>query len=159
MVVPNEELFADVTRLLGEGRKVTINCKGLSMLPVIRCGRDQVVLEKKEGYAVGDIVLFSLGNRYILHRIIDLQGERMTARGDGNWRGTETCPVGNIHGKAVEIVRGGRRRRNPDSRSARLFVKVWDFFLPVRRWILALYRRLPWNLWIRKYNVNESVKY
>ena len=159
MVVPNAELFADVIRLLGEGRRVTINCKGLSMLPVIRGGRDQVVLEKEEVYGVGDIVLFSVGDRYILHRIIALDGDKVTARGDGNWRGTETCRTGDIHGKAVEIVRGGRRRRNPDSRCAKLFIKVWDFFLPVRRWLLALYHRLPWNLWIRRMNVNESVNY
>ena len=152
-VVPNVEMFPDVTRLLEEGKRVTIPCKGLSMLPVIRGCRDHVVLERKDGYAVGDIVLFSIGEKYILHRIIAVEGDKVTTRGDGNYRGTETFSAGDIHGKAVEILRGGRRKRNPDSIGAKLFLKVWDSLLPVRRWILAIYRRLPWNRWIRNVNL------
>lgn len=156
MVVPNGELFADVTRLLEAGHRVTINCKGVSMLPVIRGGRDQVVLEKKEEYGAGDIVLFSIGDRYILHRIVSTDGRVAVTRGDGNFRGTEACRVQDIHGKAVEILRAGRRRKDPDSFCAKAFLKVWDFLLPVRRWILAVYRRLPWNRWIIE--ANKDVK-
>ena len=45
---------------------------------------------------------------------------------------------------------------DPDSFCAKAFLKVWDFLLPVRRWILAVYRRLPWNRWIIE--ANKDVK-
>ena len=148
IVVPNEELFADVTRLLDAGHRVTINCKGMSMLPVIRGGRDQVVLEKRDAYSAGDIVLFSIAGKYILHRIVSTDGKVVVTMGDGNIRGTESCRVGDIHGKVVRILRAGRRSKDPDSFGAKGFLKVWTFLLPVRRWILAVYRRLPWNRWL-----------
>ena len=160
IVVPNAELFANVTRLLGEGKSVTITCKGVSMLPLIRGGRDLVVVEKKEAYRPGDIVLFSIKGNYILHRIVAMDADCVTARGDGNWRGTERFTPADIHGKVVGIRRISRKGKerfiDPDSGSVKRFVKFWDFLFPVRRWILAVYRRLPWNRWLTVVNRNVN---
>ena len=71
LVIDNDELFGRVVELLQEGREVTIPSKGFSMLPFIRGERDLVVLERADEIKPGDIVLFRLDGRYILHRVMD----------------------------------------------------------------------------------------
>ena len=77
-VVANEILLEDAAALMEEGREVTLRPLGSSMLPFIREDVDRVVLRKKDSYAVGDIVLAHFGGRYILHRIVALDGDAVT---------------------------------------------------------------------------------
>ena len=126
LVIDNDELFGRVVELLQEGREVTIPSKGFSMLPFIRGERDLVVLERADEIKPGDIVLFRLDGRYILHRVMDADGALVETMGDG------------------------KRRVDPNGRWQRFWVGAWWGLLPVRRWLLAIYRRLPWNGWLRE---------
>ncbi|MGN1046702.1 MAG: S24/S26 family peptidase [Candidatus Cryptobacteroides sp.] len=141
--VPNNELLPQVGALLGEGMEVTMSVKGYSMLPFIVGGRDSVVLKSLGGRApeLLDIVLARTSTgQYVVHRVIWVEGGGVTLMGDGNVRGTETCTVPDILGKVVGIDYGGRRY-DPDTRFMRLCARVWIYLKPVRRYILAVWKR------------------
>ena len=143
LVVANDEFFGRVVEMLRQGQKVTIPVKGYSMLPFIKGEKDLVELEQADEYVPGDIVLFNVGGRYVLHRIVSIDSGIAWIRGDGVSKGHEECPVENIFGRAVKII---KKRRSVDPRSPEELRKsrMWDKLLPVRRWILAFYRRMPW---------------
>ncbi len=134
--MPNEVLLGAVEQMLDEGREVVITPKGNSMLPFIRGDRDSVRLQKKDSLEIGDIVLVNLGNRYILHRIIAIDGDNVTLMGDGNVKGTEACRRESVCGTVTGIQRDGKMR-NPGKG------RLWGRLLPVRRYLLAIRRRLP----------------
>lgn len=134
-VLPNEVLLEEAGQLLDEGREVVFTPLGSSMLPFIRGGKDSVTLRKKDTAEVGDIVLVRLPGRYVLHRIIALDGEKVTLMGDGNLVGTEACTRADIMGTVMLIQRGKRSVVPGDGR-------FWRVLKPFRRYILGIYRRL-----------------
>ena len=146
----NDVFFEPVLKMLRAGQKVTIPVKGYSMLPFIRGELDLVELEAAPQYVPGDIVLFSYGGRYVMHRIQSVEGGVAHIMGDGVYRGMEHPPVGDIHGRAVKILRGGVKEIDPRSPKELRKAATWKKFLPVRRYLIAIYRRLPWNWKINK---------
>ena len=134
-VLPNEVLLEEAGKLLDEGRDVTFTPLGSSMLPFIRGGKDSVTLRKMPSAQVGDIVLVRLPGRYVLHRIIALEGEKVTLMGDGNLVGTENCTTADIMG-TVTAIQKGKRSVTPGKG------RFWRALKPFRRYILAIYRRL-----------------
>ena len=135
--VSNEILLEDAARLMEEGREVTFRPLGTSMLPFIRGGRDSVHLRKMDEVAVGDIILIRLpGPRYVLHRLIAIEGENLTLMGDGNISGTEHCTKADVLGTVTAIERGKRLVKPGDG--------LWWRRLPrfFRRYFLAIYRRI-----------------
>jgi signal peptidase I len=159
MVIDNDTFFADVLQVLDQGRRVTIPVKGFSMLPFIRGSKDLVVLEKADGSVkADDIVLFHLGpkdgGRYVMHRVLAVDGDQVDIMGDGVPYNHEHVLRNQILAKAVEIIRNGKRSVDPYSPRQLRLVHFWQRLRPVRRYILFIYRHLPWNRsWIKE-NVN-----
>ena len=135
-VIPNDILLGEVAAVLSEGREAVITPSGNSMLPFIRGGRDRVVLRRMDDVAVGDIVLMHAGGRYVLHRVIARDGDTITLMGDGNLRGTESCTTGDVVGTVTEIIRPDGHRHVPGKN------RLWRSLRPVRRYLLAIYKRL-----------------
>ena len=156
IVVENEVFFTYVREMLDTGRRVTIPVKGYSMLPFIRGEKDLVVLEKAGGdLSEGDIVLFYVGEephgRYILHRILSIDGNRVEIMGDGVVGSRERVTRERIYAKVVSILRNGKREVDPESLRERRKARLWRKLLPVRRYLLFAYRHLPWNRkWLKK---------
>lgn len=129
--IENEVLFPLVKQLLLEGRDATLTPQGNSMQPFIRGGVDTVVLRKMPDVREGDIVLFCLPEeKFILHRLIRVEGEELTFMGDGNLRGEEHCTKADVLGTVV-LIRSPKGRHKPTHRWWRL----WQWLLPVR-WLL-----------------------
>lgn len=142
LTVANEELLPEVVKLLSEGNSVTIKAKGNSMLPFIVGDRDSVVLQKKDTYAIGDIVLAEIAPKlFVLHRIIKIEADKIILMGDGNLSGTEECRKENIHGRATSVIHNGKQV-DCNSRSQQRKVRIWAKLLPVRHYLLAIYRRI-----------------
>lgn len=131
LVLPNEALLEEAARLLDEGRDVSLTPRGSSMHPFIRDGKDEVTLRKASAVTPGDIALVRLKGRYVLHRVIQADDRKVVLMGDGNLSGTETCPPADVLGTVVAIngKAPGRGR-------------FWRFIKPLRRYILAIYRRI-----------------
>ena len=134
---PNEVLLGEVDRMLAAGRDVVLVTRGRSMLPFIRGGVDKVLLRKspESQLKVGDIVLAHIEGRYVMHRIIALDGERMTLMGDGNLQGKEEGVRSEAVGKVVEIITPTGRHRKPTSG------RLWRRLLPIRKYLLKIYRK------------------
>ena len=142
IVVPNEALVREIVSLVEEGREVNFTPKGMSMLPFIRGDRDSVLLGRPLDLRVGDIVLARhSGGSCVLHRIAGMDGDKVVLMGDGNIAGREYCSRSDVMAKAVGILRNGKRV-DCTSSSHRFLSWIWKIMLPVRRYLLAIYRRI-----------------
>ncbi|MDY5319605.1 MAG: S24/S26 family peptidase [Candidatus Egerieousia sp.] len=133
--IPNNILIPQVEELIKRDKEVIIRAKGNSMLPYIKDGKDSVVLAQPKDLAVGDIVLARVQERFVMHRIISINGNSCTMMGDGNIRGTEVFCREEAIGKVIWIVKPDGRRVAPGK------ARLWRGLLPIRRYLLALYRR------------------
>ena len=153
LVVHNDEFFAQVLARLDEGLTATIPVKGYSMLPFIRGSKDLVVLEKANGeIGKDDIVLFRMNGRYIMHRVLKKEADgRYDIQGDGVWLGHEHPSREQILAKVISIVRAGKRPQDPYTKRQLRLVHAWQSLGRLRRYILFIYRHLPWNRhWIKE---------
>lgn len=83
--IPNEVFFDYVVSQLREGHTVSIPLTGTSMSPLLREGRDNLVLAPLPPDAPlrrYDVVLFRYRGGYLLHRIVRIEGDTVTTRGD-----------------------------------------------------------------------------
>ena len=80
--------------------------------------------------------------RYALHRIIKIDGDTITMRGDGNplWM-TEQFTADKIVGTASAFIRKGKYV-GTDSRTWRYYSAIWHVARPARRLLLIIYRRI-----------------
>lgn len=129
-IIPNDILLAEVGTLLEEGRDVKLTPLGNSMLPFIVGGKDSVTLRKLPEIKIGDIVLAHLADtRYVLHRVVAIDGDRLTLMGDGNLVGTEPCKKSDILGTIITI-NGHKPAKGV----------IWGRLKPARRYLLVFYR-------------------
>ena len=139
--VPNNDAIAAVADLIKEGRNVVLPVKGNSMLPFIIGGKESVELIPPPKAQVGDVILAWVdGTHYVVHLVISVSANGdITLMGDGNIRGFEHCRQEDIVGKAINVVAANGKKRPLPNDS--LSWKLWNMLRPVRRWILAVYRR------------------
>ena len=138
----DNEIIEEACRLVREGVNVTLPVKGLSMQPFIIGGKESVILHAPGLIDVGDVVLAWVdGNRYVVHRIITLDYDRVTLMGDGNLT-TEHCALGDIKARVTHVVSADNKKRDLYSRWRVRAAKLWYWLRPIRRYLLAIYRRL-----------------
>lgn len=145
ITVENHAFMQEITRQFREkGRKsVTFVVYGVSMHPFLDSGRDKVVLAPPMPPRKGQVVLAEITpRRYALHRIIEIKGNEITMRGDGNplWM-TETFTDDKLVGTAIGFIRKGHHV-STDSRLWRTYSALWHITRPVRRYLLSFYRRI-----------------
>ena len=140
--ISDNEIIRNAIALVNEGMRVTFPVKGYSMLPFIIGSRESVDLVKPENLQVGHVVLAWVeGCRYVIHRIISIEGELVTLMGDGNVAGVEHCKLDEVAALAVNVVTPAGKHHNLYAPWRVKASRLWWKLLPVRRWILAIYRR------------------
>ena len=141
--IENHKFLPEVIKLLNEGHTVTLQLRGFSMRPFLEDNRDKALLAKAKDIQVGDAVLAETAPKhYVLHRIIKIQGETVTLRGDGNL-GTEECHVNDVHGYVIGFYRKGRTKLDKTNGFKwRTYSHIWMALYPIRRYLLAAYRRI-----------------
>ncbi|MBR4779034.1 MAG: S24/S26 family peptidase [Bacteroidaceae bacterium] len=143
--LPNDLFLKGIGELLQEGHTATLRVRGNSMRPFLEDRRDSIVLTSVTHIEVGDAVLAEIApGKYVFHRIIAIDGDIVTLMGDGNVRGTEHCTKADVKANALAVVRKGKEYRTDGRRWIR-YSKAWMRLTPVRRWLLAIHRRLPKN--------------
>ncbi len=142
-MISDHEILEEATRLAKEGLSVTLPVKGNSMLPFIIGGKESVILQKPDHPKVGDVVLAWVENcRYVVHRIIKIDGHGVVLMGDGNIIGTEHCKIDDICAIATHVVSADGKRHDLYSKWRMRATRLWWYLRPIRRYILAIYRRL-----------------
>ena len=129
--ISNRELFSIVRDTLLEGKSVRISVNGESMLPFFRSGSTITLRPvKKEDIRKYNVVMADAGHAFVVHRIIEVGDDMVTLLGDGNYIGTERVSPDKIYGvvdcSALHIF----------------FAKIWLWLRPVRRYPLAIFRRV-----------------
>ena len=139
----DNEIIEEAIRLVRDGVDVTLPVNGNSMLPFIIGGKESVILHAPGVIDVGDVVLAWVdGCRYVVHRIIRIDGDRVTLMGDGNLVGTEHCLIDDVKARVTHVVDAKERTHYIYNKGRRRAAKVWYWLRPVRRYLLAIYRRL-----------------
>ena len=139
----DNEIIEEAIRLVREGVNVTLPVNGNSMLPFIIGGKESVILHKPVLIDVGDVVLAWVdGCRYVVHRIIRIDGDRITLMGDGNILITEHCALGDIKARVTHVVDAKDKTHYLYNRWRKSAAKVWYWLRPIRRYLLAIYRRV-----------------
>ena len=139
----NAILLPEIVKMLNEGHTVTLRLKGFSMRPFLEDGRDKALLTKPTNPKVGDPVLAEIAPKhFVLHRIIEIKGDDVTLRGDGNL-GTESCKLKDVQGAVIGFYRKGRETLDrTDGRKWRVYSWLWTRLYPIRRYLLAFDRRI-----------------
>ena len=128
---------------MDEGISVTLPVNGYSMLPFIIGGKESVVLQKPDKLKVGDIVLaWADSCRYVVHRIILFDGSNVILMGDGNLVGTERCTVQDVKAVATHVVGADEQMHYLYTPWRRRAARLWWRLRPIRRYLLAILRRL-----------------
>ena len=137
-------IIQEAVRLVRDGVSVTFPVKGRSMIPFIFGGRESVILQMPENLKRGHVVLAQVGpDTYVVHRIIKIDPDsgRITLMGDGNIRGTESCPTDKVLAIATHVVDEKGQHRPLYSRARIIKARIWYLTRPLRRYILAILRR------------------
>lgn len=143
-VIQNKLFFQEITNRIAEGERVRMRAKGNSMLPFIRDGKDEVVLEKpnKQSFQKGRLLLVQLADkRYVLHRVEKIENNTIILRGDGNLSILETCTVDDVIAEAIAVMRGGKEIE-VGSFKWKLYRYLWPGNHFLRRVGLGVYRRV-----------------
>ena len=139
----HDYIIEEAIRLVNEGVCVTLPVDGRSMLPFIIGGRESVILQKPRQPKIGDVVLAWVeGCRYVVHRIIRVDGENVTLMGDGNLAGTEHCTTGDLKAIATHVVSRDGKRHDLYCPWRQRASRLWWHLRPIRRYLLAIYRLL-----------------
>ena len=116
---------------------------GVSMLPLLRSGKDKVtIISRKEPLKCGDIVLFrgvSSHAKYVLHRVYKIKRDRVLTYGDGNRYPDYWMPLSNILGVVIQIERGAMIIK-PQKGYWRLVGNMWMFMHPLRPFLMLVLR-------------------
>lgn len=130
--------------LSDEGRLIALN-KGRSMMPLLREGRDVMVIERKDGRCKKyDAVLYKRGEKYILHRVIKVRENDYVIVGDNCRRLEYGITDSDILGVLVAVLRDGKREFGMDCRQSRIYAHLWCDLYPLRAAILFCRDAVCW---------------
>lgn len=105
--IPNDVFFHWVESEIKEGRAVHFRLKGDSMFPLLRNNKDEVILQScsHDDLRPMDVLLFRYRDKYLLHRLIRRDGDKLLLQGDGSYVAQEECTTADVIGKVVSVVK------------------------------------------------------
>lgn len=104
------DVFPQMKEILEGGGSVTLNPKGISMLPLLRQGRDGVVLKKTQKPPRRyDIAFYTRPDgQFVLHRIVGRRKNGYVLRGDNQVENEYGVKPDQIVAVVTHICRDGR---------------------------------------------------
>lgn len=161
----NFDLLPEIVKLVGNGRTVTLVLRGKSMRPFLEDGRDRGLLTEVNNPKVGDPILAEIApGKFVLHRIIKIDGDNVTLLGDGNLI-PEHCRTKDFRASIKGFYRKNRKTLDPvDGWKWKTYSFFWMHLRPIRRWLLAFHRRIwlkvfpPTVYKCTNFNNNENKK-
>ena len=144
ITIDKDTMYQEISRLIAEGKTVSITVKGYSMNPFLMHLRDQITLGP---WTDGDIrrgtvaLVRDVRGNVLIHRIIRRDGNIIILEGDGNIGLQEKATLDGIAGIMHSIT---RKNRTYSSKSFiwRAYSWIWMSLRPVRLYPLALWRKL-----------------
>ena len=138
---------------LEQNETLTYTNVGVSMLPLLRQGKDMFTVQRKgpERCRAGDVVLYRRPpDRYVLHRVIEVRPEDYVILGDNCITKETGIRDEDILGVMTGYVRDGKIHSITEP-GYRLYSAVWMHTISLRvtlkRCKAALARRVKWTLY------------
>lgn len=137
-----EQLLPLIRERLAAGEAVSFMPRGTSMLPMLRQGRDAVVLSPlPETLRKYDLPLYRRENgQFVLHRIVKV-GDTYTCIGDNQFRQEPGVRREQMIGLVTAFRRDGKEY-SVNSPRYRWYCRFWHFSRPLRRVLYWLRRRM-----------------
>ena len=115
-----------------QGRVISTNV-GVSMLPLLREGKDLFFIEKKGAgrCRVGDVVLYRRKRQYVLHRVIEVRPEDYVILGDNCYvkeYGIKDCDILAV---MTSFIRNGREH-SVNELAYKIYSFTWLKLAPIR---------------------------
>ena len=144
ITINKEQMFEEISRLIAEGKTVSLTAKGYSMNPFLFHMRDQITLGPWTDSDIrrGTVAFVrDIRGNILIHRIIKREGNIITLEGDGNIGQTEKATLGGIAGIMHSVT---RKNRIYTSKSLvwRTYSWIWMALRPLRLYPLVLWRKL-----------------
>lgn len=106
---------------------------GVSMYPMLRDRRDTIIISPVKGRLKKyDVPLYRRGEKYVLHRIVEVTDDGYVICGDNCIRRESDITDREIIGVLTGFYRGDREI-SMDSAGYRAYVRVWCALYPVRK--------------------------
>jgi signal peptidase I len=121
-IIDNDTFFKVVKAELGSKKNVSFTVKGTSMWPFYKDGKTIVFVVLPERLKKYDVVLANYQGKVILHRIIKIQNNTYTLRGDATYR-KEVVDVKDIFAKVT--IHQNQKKVSIHSKKYRLSVFLW----------------------------------
>lgn len=149
--VPMAELMKVIRLQLETAGRANLAVTGCSMLPMLRQGRDIVILEPvANSLQAGDVALYQReDSSYVLHRVITVAKNGYVFCGD-NQAEQEQVDHRQLVARVTGYIRNGKEH---DLKSAgyRLYCWAWVRLFCLRKYYIAIRRRLG-RLRVRLFN-------
>lgn len=112
----------------------TYRNKGVSMLPMLKEGRDLFTVAKKQGRCQKyDVVLYRRPpDQYVLHRVVKVCENGYVILGDNCLNKEYNIPEDAVIGVLTSFVRKGKEY-SVHHKGYRIYTVVWYYLFPVRR--------------------------
>ena len=146
--IPNDIFFTWIESDILDGKSVQFMVKGNSMIPLLRNGRDKVMLSpcRKDELKPMDVILFKYREKYVLHRIIKREGKHLYIQGDGAFVAKEECSLDDVVGKVEAIIRPSGKMISVNSWKWRFPSVLWRKVGGVyRTYLLKFFYRIMGN--------------
>ena len=138
-----EELMPLIRERLAAGQHIRyLPFRGVSMLPMLRQGKDAVEIaplpEKLKKY---DLPVYQYpSGKIVMHRVVDVRNDCYVCLGDNTWEYEYIAPEQMI--AVVSAFRRGNKRIEVDNRWYRLYSRIWCFAFPLRKFLNRTKRRI-----------------
>ena len=141
-LVSIEEVMPLIEDQIKHSGRVTFTPRGNSMLPLLRNNKDTITLRKPEfPLKKYDIAFYRRDSgAYVLHRIVDVSGDKYTMRGDNQFFDEANIRQEQIIGVVDSFTRKGKKYSGNEI-SYRLYCVAWGKTMSIRR-LLRTMRRL-----------------
>ena len=117
---------------LARSGKIVVTNVGVSMRPLIKQGRDIIIIAKKDGRLHKyDVPLYKRRDQYVLHRIVKVRENDYVILGDNCAAKEYGITDDQIIGVMTSLVRNGKEI-DLNSFGYKLYVRVWCSLAPVR---------------------------
>lgn len=138
-----DDFMPIIEERLSEGHSVELSPRGVSMLPLIREGKDSVVLSPVVGRLKKyDIPLYRRkGGVYVLHRVVAVDTDKYVMIGDNQFK----YETGIDHSQIIAVVssiRRGGRLFSVEHPIYRIYVVLWHKSRPIRHLAFRALRKI-----------------
>ena len=125
--------MSSLKKYLSEQGKIISSNVGVSMLPLLRQGKDLFFIEKKgaERCKVGDVVLYRRKRQYVLHRIIEVRPDDYVILGDNCTLKEYGIKDSDILAIMTSFIRNGREH-SVNELAYKIYSFVWLKLAPIR---------------------------